>query len=598
MDPILSRKLFRQKALQTHKPLGFRTGAILDFKEIARQRSPGGITQLAGGPNPNNLKSEADYREQVERKDVDPISKVPGYVNIMQNAIDKEIFSEENVKKEVIRGYDESKAKQKDKEVIQNLNAGISNIKNEQIKPPVNQNFIDQRIQKLKTEDKIDRIKVLENKKKEAEQTGLFSQSEKFGIFAGMLAKSLGTPGATLTSGFTEGVGNFATLYGKTKEVEAELEAAKAKDNRGKKLWVFDSKAEDGKGKNVRIYEDQYDPTTMTKPKTEEKGTMDIVLRKDGKIVVDTIRKEDFDPIRHENFLGTVNVLNKKTNQRDQITKNEFFLDQDLAAEDTQYVRKYELAPNASEDNIVLRNKLAMELKETEAQRKLLTQETAKLEKVARLDQLGLKALGYIKEGARGGAAGVVTQTIEDTFKFVANSLGDRSRRMYNNRYAYEMNAMKEQLKNMEKNPQGSFVSENGDRITIAAFNEEFSNKDAGLQSLIIELAYAKAKAREEGGRFSVSDIQAAMQSIGNVSSDSNLRQKLAESIMNDIQFGVDSFKRTMNTDTLPEQYQFFNESLELYKQAQPFYIKKYEGETFENQGNPKPPSPEPPSPE
>ena len=58
-------------------------------------------------------------------------------------------------------------------------------------------------------------------------------------------------------------------------------------------------------------------------------------------------------------------------------------------------------------------------------------------------------------------------------------------------------------------------------------FRQEFANVNAALQPHISQLAYAIAKANEEGGRFSVSDIEFAMQSIGNGSNLEQFNSKL-----------------------------------------------------------------------
>jgi len=57
---------------------------------------------------------------------------------------------------------------------------------------------------------------------------------------------------------------------------------------------------------------------------------------------------------------------------------------------------------------------------------------------------------------------------------------------------------------------------------------QRFAKMDAKAKTLMIELAYAIAKAREEGGRFSVSDIELAMMSIGNSSSRAQALEQLA----------------------------------------------------------------------
>ena len=58
---------------------------------------------------------------------------------------------------------------------------------------------------------------------------------------------------------------------------------------------------------------------------------------------------------------------------------------------------------------------------------------------------------------------------------------------------------------------------------------KQFAVLDARAQTLVIELAYALAKAREEGGRFSVSDIELAMRSVGNGASREQALAKIAE---------------------------------------------------------------------
>jgi len=92
------------------------------------------------------------------------------------------------------------------------------------------------------------------------------------------------------------------------------------------------------------------------------------------------------------------------------------------------------------------------------------------------------------------------------------------------------------------------------DGVKIAVLNSKFQKLDAGLQSVIIELAYAKAKSREEGGRFSVSDIQAAMQSIGDSSNPEIMITKLATSIYNDLAIGLDQWNEK-KFGILPDEY-------------------------------------------
>jgi len=87
---------------------------------------------------------------------------------------------------------------------------------------------------------------------------------------------------------------------------------------------------------------------------------------------------------------------------------------------------------------------------------------------------------------------------------------------------------IEEYITNYEDSKGNQLSSQNGFGLTKTGI-KQFAVLDARAQTLVIELAYALAKAREEGGRFSVSDIELAMRSVGNGSSREQAIAKIAE---------------------------------------------------------------------
>jgi hypothetical protein len=128
-------------------------------------------------------------------------------------------------------------------------------------------------------------------------------------------------------------------------------------------------------------------------------------------------------------------------------------------------------------------------------------------------------------------------------------------------------------------------------RQTVGAFSKEFAEMNAGLQANVIQLAYAIAKANEEGGRFSVSDIQFAMDSIGSGLDEGIFKSKLntvaqrltAQSYnqfqqffqdfeddrLQDIQDEIERFKGKGFYKSVEENFNYFNRGPEYIKERQ-----------------------------
>ena len=410
-------------------------------------------------------------------------------------------------------------------------------------------NIIDNRIKEKNYRDDLEQLKLLEEQKAKAEQ-GMFTTGERKGLFAAQLAMSLARPGDPIVN-LAQGLAGGAETLGKTKLAEAEL-AAKNKKDRGKKLWVWDKTADNNKGKNVRIYEDEYDPAKHTKSLTREKGTMDVVSRdSNGVFNIRTIEKIDFDKNVHSKYLGKIKVLNKATQREEEITLNEYFSDLE-AAKRGSFQSNYELPPDMKTkdyEQMLIQKKAEAEM---DAQIKRETELKDRLGKIADLNRLGQRAKSFINFGARGGwiadASGMVAS---------ATSMAEAFRRQNVETYGdYHLNdpdylkvkgLIESERKSSDKN--------------MALLQKRFQNLDSGLQSLLIEIAYAKAKTREEGGRFSVTDIELAMRSMGDNANPNILKQKLSTMMMADIYNVIQSWQEGTGQDSLPQGYEYLKDA-------------------------------------
>ena len=164
-----------------------------------------------------------------------------------------------------------------------------------------------------------------------------------------------------------------------------------------------------------------------------------------------------------------------------------------------------------------------------------------KLQAGAHLDDVIQLIESDVKErGAVSGGIGKVSQAIASG-KAYAAFLGlkiERDKAIINpksNRSVYAENY--NDLELAMRNPDAYLNKYNIDknsrqgrslRTLAGSFKSEFAQADAALDSSLINLAYAVAKAREEGGRFSVSDIELALRSIGGSSNTNILLTKLA----------------------------------------------------------------------
>ena len=561
MDPILSRKLFRQKALQTHKPLGFRTGAILDFKEIARQQSQGGITQLAGGPNPNNLTPNASYPiVPVTRKSVSDLENIMGSIN---QGREKAYLSKDNINRELKKGFDQSanEPKNQTEDGIMSLNSNEVDKNSsvyEQFKEP--QSVIQS---KILEDEKI--IKKTQDLGKQKDQEGLFSDREKKGIFAANVAIALAQPGdffSNLGQGLGQGALSLANLSVEEKNI------INAKKKAGKADFYYDTildktyKVEDAKAMTTFIQDDKgvMVPRFVKQPsnkKTDNTFVSKLVLDpKTGKFIKKDILKSQYAPYLGGDYSkyeeGSIQPLPEDDVARVILEDSVFGKrgDKIFVSKEVAQQNKDILGGGLSAEDIALIEQQALyKTKETGA----FFDELQTVQSQARKSDQALFLVKDISErlefGAKGGILNSASQAIdqikslggfivgydrEGNAKRVKVSdvgkdvLFDPSRGENYNDVKLAFTNPEAYIKKMkEAGDPASMAEQNEFKKSMGLFTKEFAELNAGLQTNVIQLAYAIAKANEEGGRFSVSDIKFAMDSIGAGTSEGVFKSKL-----------------------------------------------------------------------
>lgn len=531
--------------MELHKPQGFVNGGpAMNFQQLAmnnQSQQPSKDQGIMTITKPSGMQEDVEIETRTPTQDV-------------------------NIKESIISGRENERALNKDKLFEQELDQGIMSIQKENQQRPKqdpNTTFIDQRVNQQRLENDQERIETLQEEKKKVKSEGLFSRSDNLGMFAALVAKRLAEPGATLSSGFAYGVGDFANLYGKTKAAEAELLATKTK--KGKNMWVFDSRADGGKGKNIYIPEGAYDPRYHTKARTEQQGFMDVVkFDADGVPNIMSIATKDFNPQTDERFLGRTSAMlaNDPNQTVIEITANEFFRDNYMAEKVPGYKRKYVKPPSTRESALLDQQKKKEFEKEHEDKLAL----EVRLNKSLNLAALGDIALGYINEGARSGQTANFSEFAAGLGGFIRNQFTRKTLGVGESQANAEVESMKQKL---ETDYGSTNIME--DNVNLTILSQKFRALDAGLRSIVIELAYAKAKQREEGGRFSVSDIENAMASIGATSDEVSLRQKLSQTLFNDIDAPMKEWERKYGA--LPKEYEELNMYRKLFEKNRPVQV-------------------------
>jgi len=497
MDKTLLRPLFQKRYMEMNKPPGFRSGAAIEFQQLAmanQSKQPSNDQGIMTITKPSGMQESVTFEEDPQRE-------------ISEQVVDV-------------------------------------------LDPKTNTT-----------------LQAIEEGRQKAKKEMLFSEGEKRGIFAAQLAMALARPGdplANLGAGLGGGAMALANLKGQEAELiskQKKFETSKAAidTTTGEEAFVTEAqiqttrkadgsprfkpipKSDQKKGKSITVYD-----TALKKPVTmldtnllaylnenpnDQRYVQGLNTPVSVKLLTDVLgvgKKDDETTATQAETLINPSFYQKKQGE---------FLDAM-----TKFTKKPQLADEIKNYNAAY----------------------LQLQKGAHLDEMIQMIESDIKDrGAIAGGLGAVSQYISSG-KAYANFLGlkiDREKKINESNYYKNMNDLELVMRNPDAYLNKYNISKNSRqgqslRTLASSFKSEFAKADAALDSSLINLAYAVAKAREEGGRFSVSDIELALRSIGGSSSTDVLLSRLARTGYNILSPAVKDFNDSlmmMSPENKPE---------------------------------------------
>ena len=502
MDKTLLRPLFQKRYMQLNKPQGFRTGAAIDFKQIAmgNQRK-----------QPNNDQGIM----QIEPKNDQGILQV---ANLMPDAsapvidVQRRELPEPGILNALKQGFDESNEQTRIKKNVKAINQGRK--QGETIED------LNQEVDQAQEQEHSEFLKFLEKqgdpqpqqpqaqatRKKTSDASGLFSDSEKTAIFAGLLARGIGQPG-NFFDNLGPALGGAAMGLADLKATEAELAKAKAT---GKPFEVYDPNAK----QNVLIRPENFIEGFHQPAKAKEKAD-DYVEKYDRKLeTLVSVKKSE---------LGATMSPEDKTARYINIPKmidviaNTDLPEFGLKAGEGKPIPVFEYFANRnkfrSKDPDDIAEKVAFEFQKR--------QEKAKSDRIDESNESMLGALTVARladsikkdifAGAKTGMAGDIVQFANSSRALITEFLNP-IRNSPSKTVASDFTRMERELNNLIANPnRASGIYKDG----VVKFVSKISKLTGSARSAMIDLAYTLAKAREPGGRFSTTDIELAMATLG-----------------------------------------------------------------------------------
>jgi len=152
-----------------------------------------------------------------------------------------------------------------------------------------------------------------------------------------------------------------------------------------------------------------------------------------------------------------------------------------------------------------------------------------------------------IQGGAKTGAAGETVLAITGVSGFI-DSFINSEKNKNPSKFSSEYNEVKQYVNRLENDPTIN--------ARLTAFLQ--SPETQAAKSSIVNLAYLIAKAREPGGRFSVTDIELALRSLGESSNTENFLRGLKRTGEETLEFAIDNYKQHFDVGTLemfPRKY-------------------------------------------
>ena len=573
MDKTLLRPLFQKRFMELHKPQGFVTGGpAMNFQQLAmnnQSQQPSKDQGIMTITKPSGMQESVEIETRTPTQDV-------------------------NIKESIISGRENERALNEQKNIEEyKTSENVDPTKLEYFESAKTSSSLNQKPETIQ-EEKIDKSR-------------LFSDADKRGLFAGYLAVALAQPGDPIAN-LGMGLGQAAQAVGKLKATEAEF-AANQKQKFEKTKEVYDNQ----QGKNVLRTEAEIQ-TEMMADGTRRYGPKQESSKKSFKLM------KVYDSKLNKNRFMPENVVYDSVTageERFEIADDGFL--QVRFNEDTDYGDKgdtgfvpkfavrnnpklYSLAKKDSE--IILEGIIGKE--RTQANEKRITGATNQLFKAREANEIIKTIKGDLTErGAEGGALGDLIQTVAGGTGFLSYFGGFEKSKNHDQQYREIQNAL--------FNPQAYFNDPNvkttrEERERIVALSKKIRN-NKGLRSLfdpskqaasqqlrtsVVNLAYALAKAREEGGRFSVTDIEMAMRTIGDSSNKITFLAALDRTGLELLRPAVNNYldaRSIQNPDVepkLPKRLQYLQDDLDYYNNPAKARALQKEEKTkeIENQGD------------
>ena len=152
-----------------------------------------------------------------------------------------------------------------------------------------------------------------------------------------------------------------------------------------------------------------------------------------------------------------------------------------------------------------------------------------------------------IEGGAKTGAAGQTVLAITGVSGFI-DSFINSEKNKNPSQFSSEYNEVKQYVNRLENDPTIN--------ARLTAFLKSPETQQA--KSSIVNLAYLIAKAREPGGRFSVTDIELALRSLGESSNPLNFAAGLRRTGEETLEFAIDNYRQHFDIsalDMFPRKY-------------------------------------------
>ena len=472
-----------------------------------------------------------------------------------------------NITESIISGRENTKALAEEQE-----DTGIMSLAPQNIDPEKVQYFEEAMQQTTKPQKTV----------KEQKQS-LFSPDQMKGLFAANVALALARPGDPIAN-LGAGLAGGAMSVAKVKQAEAEMEAKKIKFDKTKE--VFDTAT----GKNTLATEAEIqtslnaDGTKRFEPKrdTAKKSfklekVYDNQLGKNTFVSQEDLYKsiksgEDRYGIASDGFVSV--IFNEDTEYGDKGKRG--FVPKFAIQNNPQAFRPLQKDTEQIIEGIIGKESV-------KANRRRIETTTNQLFKAREANEIIKTIKGDLTErGAEGGALGDLIQTVAGGTGFLSYFGGFEKSKNHDQQYKEIQNAL--------FNPQAYFNDPNvkttkEERERIVALSKKIRN-NKGLRSLfdpskqaasqqlrtsVVNLAYALAKAREEGGRFSVTDIEMAMRTIGDSSNKITFLAALDRTGLELLRPAVNNYldaQSIANPDLdpkLPKRLQYLQDDLDYY---------------------------------